>query len=147
MVVTWRGWTDWSCVVPKNEPMNCACKFPEMPYLTLRGLCKDSRFERVYIPQNFHANGQLMYYGILKSRISYREEGWHLIAEDENTTALSQARKVFLLLLIILIVIVIILFIILMIKKLILKRFPSSWANPNGSYTGRALSAVAEKTL
>ena len=80
--------------------MNCACKFPEMPYLTLRGLCKDSRFERVYIPQNFHANGQLMYYGILKSRIEYTEEGWHLIAEDENTTALSQARKVFLLLLI-----------------------------------------------
>ena len=118
-----------------------------MPYLTLRGLCKDSRFERVYIPQNFHADGQLMYYGILKSRISYREEGWHLIAEDENTTALSQARKVFLLLIMILIFIVIILFIILMIKKLILKRFPSSWANPNGSYTGRALSAVAEKTL
>ena len=132
--------------MPKNEPMNCACKFPEMPYLTLRGLCKDSRFERVYIPQNFHANGQLMYYGILKSRISYREEGWHLIAEDENTTALSQARKVLFLLLIILIVIVIILFIILIIKKLI-NRFPSSWANPNGSYTGRALSAVAEKTL
>ena len=94
MVVTWRGWTDWSCVVPKSEPMNCACLFPDLPHLTLRGLCKESKFERTYLPQNFYANGQLMYYGILKSRIEYKDQGWELTTEDENTTALSKARKV-----------------------------------------------------
>ena len=94
MLVTWRGWTAWSCVVPKNEPMNCPCLFPQMPYLTMRGLCKDSKLERVYIPQNYQANGQLMYYGILKSRIEYTgDEGWRLRTGD-NTTAVSKARKV-----------------------------------------------------
>ena len=93
MLVTWRGWTAWSCVVPKSEPMNCPCLFPQMPYLTMRGLCKDSKLERVYIPQNYHANGQMMYYGILKSRIEYGDEGWRLRTGD-NTTAVSKARKV-----------------------------------------------------
>ena len=93
MVVMWRGWTAWSCVVPKSEPMNCACLFPQMPYLTMRGLCKDSKLERIYLPQNYHANGQLMYYGILKSRIEYVDQGWRLRTRD-NTTAVSKAKKV-----------------------------------------------------
>ena len=56
-------------------------------------LCKDSKIEREYIPQNYHVNGQLMYYGILKSRIEYGDEGWRLRTGD-NTTAVSKARKV-----------------------------------------------------
>ena len=94
MLVTWRGWTAWSCNVPKSEPMNCPCLFHQMPYLTMRGLCKESKLERIYIPQNYHVNGQLMYYGILKSRIEYNgEEGWRLRTGD-NATAVSKARKV-----------------------------------------------------
>ena len=87
MLVTWRGWTTWSCGVPM--PLRC----PQVGYLTMRGLCKDSKLERVYIPQNYHVNGQLMYYGILKSRIEYVDEGWRLRTGD-NTTAVSKARKV-----------------------------------------------------
>ena len=89
LVVTWGGWSNWAC--SDSQPISCACKFASKPYLTLRGLCKDSNLERRYLPINDPADGQLIYYGLLKSRIDYAGRRWSLRAA--NTTATSKATK------------------------------------------------------
>ena len=93
MVVTWRGWSDWQCSTTVVARMNCACHFPSKPFLLLRGLCQDSHLETLYLPDNRPSDGQLMFFGLSKSRIDHVGRKWHL-KTAENTTATSGAGKV-----------------------------------------------------
>ena len=69
----------------------CACHFPERPFLTLRGLCKDSHIDQTYLPQNHPLDGRTTYYGNTKSyaRFDAKDNQWTLKTFLYNTTALS----------------------------------------------------------
>ena len=41
----------------------CSCHFPEYPFLTMRGLCKDSFLDQTYLPQNSPLDGETTFYG------------------------------------------------------------------------------------
>ena len=71
----------------------CACQFPELPFLTLRGLCKDSNIDQTYLPQNNPYTGRITYYGNIKTYSTFLKEDnqWKMEMSLYNTTATSDA--------------------------------------------------------
>ena len=70
----------------------CSCDFVEHPFLTLRGLCKDSYLDQTYLPQNGPVDGETTYYG---NRISFAkflkdELQWRIATSVYNITAMSK---------------------------------------------------------
>ena len=70
----------------------CSCHFPEHPFLTLRGLCKDSNLDQTYLPQNHPLDGETTYYG---NRISFArflkdDIQWKIETHVYKTTATSK---------------------------------------------------------
>ena len=71
----------------------CSCSFPKQPYLTLRGLCRDSYIDQTYLPKNNPVDGEISFYGNIKAQASYlaKSNKWKMNVALFNTTALSVA--------------------------------------------------------
>ena len=71
----------------------CSCDFPEHPFLTLRGRCKDSFLDHTYLPQNSPLDGETTFYGNAKTIASFLRDDnqWKMESKFYNTTALSKA--------------------------------------------------------
>ena len=82
---------DWPCQVPKGQLMFCTCHFPTRPYLLLRGLCRDSNIDRMYLPQNDPVHGDLTIYGLEDTTIQVKDKQWTLSVTPENTSASTEA--------------------------------------------------------
>ena len=65
--------------------------------LKLRGLCPKSNLDRYYVLKNNENNGQLVYYGLQRTKLVYDEAllQWvaHTLGNKENTSASSKASK------------------------------------------------------
>ena len=90
---TWPGWVEWTCEVTKEAPIMCLCEKDEPVYLTLRGLCKDSNIDRVWVTRNIEA--ELFYLGIQNTEMwyDYDENHWNIktTGKSENTRAMSDS--------------------------------------------------------
>ena len=84
------GYVNWPCVY--NGDKYCGCHSPEQPFLSLRGLCKDSHIDQTYLPQNSHLDGELAYFGNTQTyaRFLREENQWKIEMFLFNTTAVSQ---------------------------------------------------------
>ena len=88
------GFANWPCQQTGGSGgWYCSCSFPKQPYLTLRGLCKDSHIDQTYLPKNNPVNGDNTYYGNIKAHASYLRESnkWKMDMALFNTTAMSVA--------------------------------------------------------
>ena len=45
---TVQGWHDWFCSINPEVEITCACEHPQQMVLQLRGLCPESRLDRLY---------------------------------------------------------------------------------------------------
>ena len=70
----------------------CSCDFVKHPFLTLRGLCKDSNLDQTYLPQNSPLDGETTFYGNRKSvaRFFKDENQWKIETHVFNTAAVSK---------------------------------------------------------
>ena len=74
-----EGYNNLPCLV--KDEMYCSCQFTEeRPILSLRGLCKDSHIDQIYMPHNNPLDGELAYYGNSKTRAIFLdgENQWGL---------------------------------------------------------------------
>ena len=88
------GFANWPCKQTGGSGgWYCSCSFPQQPYLTLRGLCKDSNIDQTYLPKNNPVDGGITYYGNIKAQASYlsKSNKWKMDTALFNTTALSVA--------------------------------------------------------
>ena len=88
------GYVSWTCQQTGGSGgWFCACQFPELPFLTLRGLCKDSNIDQTYLPQNNPYTGRITYYGNIKTYSTFLKEDnqWKMEMFLYNTTATSDA--------------------------------------------------------
>ena len=93
-----EGFVNWQCNI--RSGFYCGCHFPERPILSLRGLCKESHIDQIYSPQNSPLDGELVYYGNIKTYARFLREDklWKLGVFVYNTAALSkEAGKRFML--------------------------------------------------
>ena len=86
----WNKTIPWNCAGSSNE-FYCTCHFKEKPYLSLRGLCKDSNIDLMYLPQNHPRRGILTINGLRKTQMQFVEQKWTLSGLTENTTGYSNA--------------------------------------------------------
>ena len=84
-----EGYGNWACSV--GSGLYCSCQFPEKPTLFLRGLCKDSHIDQVYLPQNSPQDGELSYFGNSKTQARFvRDDNqWKIEVFLYNTSAIS----------------------------------------------------------
>ena len=85
-------YVNWQCVqTVAFDGWHCSCHFPAPPFLTLRGLCKDSNIDQTYLPQNSPITGHLDYYGTVKTQAMFLrdEQQWMMKMIVFNTTATS----------------------------------------------------------
>ena len=88
------GYVSWTCQQSGGSGgWFCSCQFPQHPFLTLRGLCKDSNIDQTYLPQNNPRTGRITYYGNVKTYTTFLKEDnqWKMRMSLYNTTALSDA--------------------------------------------------------
>ena len=73
-----NGYGNFPCF--HDDGFYCSCHFPERPILSLRGLCKDSHIDQIYMPHNNPLDGELAYYGNSKTRAIFLdgENQWGL---------------------------------------------------------------------
>jgi hypothetical protein len=92
LVVPWGGWSEWVC---HSDLILCACQYLARPYLTLRGLCKKTNVDTIYVPKNDPADGQLTFYGLKNSVIKFEDNSWKIkvIGIEEKTTAVTNSSK------------------------------------------------------
>ena len=87
------GLGNWYC---ENTSLGgglfCSCQFPEYPFLTMRGLCKDPFLDQTYLPQNSPLDGETTFYGNRKSVARFMKEDfeWRIETNVYNTTAVSK---------------------------------------------------------
>ena len=79
--------------MPDDYRVFCTCFFPTRPYLTLRGLCKKSNIDRMYLPQNHPIHGDLTIYGLMDTTIEIVDNKWMLSVIPSNNTGFSKAKK------------------------------------------------------
>ena len=48
--------------------------FTEHPFLSLRGLCKDSYLDQIYLPQNSPINGETTFYGTIGTYVGFQKD-------------------------------------------------------------------------
>ena len=92
------GWTtamiNWRCLQTAGYGgFYCSCDFGvKHPFLTLRGLCKDSYLDQTYLPQNSPLDGETTFYGNTKSFASFQRDDsqWKIETNVFNTTAMSK---------------------------------------------------------
>ena len=88
-----KGYGNFPC---RNfDPAFCTCQFSEHPFLTLRGLCKESYIDQTYLPKNNPTNGELMYNGNIGSNAQFLNEDnqWKIDSAFYNFTAVSDAAS------------------------------------------------------
>ena len=87
----WGGWLQWTCSVTKEAPIMCLCEKEDPVFLTLRGLCKDSNIDTVWVTRNIQA--ELFYLGIQNTEMwyDYSKKHWKIrtTGRSEHTRALS----------------------------------------------------------
>ena len=83
--------------VSETVQRHCVCQNKKQPELRLRGLCPKSNFDQYYILKNDEASGQMIYYGLKRTKVFYTEAMLKWTAEvlgtKEETTATSKASK------------------------------------------------------
>ena len=87
------GFTNQYCTHTAAEGgFYCSCYFPKHPFLTLRGLCKDSYLDQTYLPQNSPKDGETTFYGNRKSSARFLKDDiqWKIETFVYNTTAVSK---------------------------------------------------------
>ena len=84
------GMANWYCL-HTGGGWRCSCSFIKEPFLMLRGLCKDSRMDQTYLPQNSPVDGETTYYGNRKSFAKFlkADNQWKLETYVYGTTAIS----------------------------------------------------------
>ena len=95
LVPLWDGWNDWSCIINKAQPINCACEHHNQMYLQLRGLCPDSNIDLYYVPRNKKNSGSVILIGLKNTVIEYDRESlvWMISVHGipQNTSATSDS--------------------------------------------------------
>ena len=85
---------NWRCLQTAGYGgFYCSCDFGvKHPFLTLRGLCKDSYLDQTYLPQNSPLDGETTFYGNTKSFASFQRDDsqWKIETNVFNTTAISK---------------------------------------------------------
>ena len=87
------GYSNWPCLqTGAYGGWYCTCHFPDPPFLRLRGLCKDSYIDRIYMPYNSPIDAETTYYGnsLTHARFLKEDNEWKIEALVLNTTALSK---------------------------------------------------------
>ena len=87
------GYSNWPCLqTGAYGGWYCTCHFPDPPFLRLRGLCKDSYIDRIYMPYNSPVDAETTYYGnsLTHARFLKEDNEWKIEALVLNTTALSK---------------------------------------------------------
>ena len=87
------GFANWPCLQTGGYGgWYCTCHFPDPPFLRLRGLCKDSYIDRIYMPYNSPIDAETTYYGnsLSRARFLKKDNEWKIEALVLNTTALSK---------------------------------------------------------
>ena len=87
------GYSNWPCLqTGAYGGWYCTCHFPDPPFLRLRGLCKDSYIDRIYMPYNSPVDAETTYYGNILTHARFLKEDneWKMEALVFNTTALSK---------------------------------------------------------
>ena len=81
---------NWYCL-HTGGGWRCSCDFIEHPFLTLRGLCKDSYIDQTFISQNSPIDGETTYYGNRKSFAKFlkADNQWRMDTYVYGTTAVS----------------------------------------------------------
>ena len=84
------GKANWYCI-HTGGGWRCSCSFVKPPFLTLRGLCLDSRIDQTWMPYNSPLDGETTYYGNRKSfaRFLKADNQWKLETYVYGTTAIS----------------------------------------------------------
>ena len=85
------GMANWYCL-HTGGGWRCSCHFEhEHPFLTLRGLCKDSYIDQTFISQNSPIDGETTYYGNRKSFAKFlkADNQWRMDTYVYGTTAVS----------------------------------------------------------
>ena len=88
-----EGYSNFECSYTGGAGgLFCACDFSKQPFLKLRGRCKDSFLDWLYLPQNSPWDGQTTYYGNVKTiaRFVSDDNQWMMKSNFYNTTALSK---------------------------------------------------------
>ena len=63
-----EGYVNYECSTTEGDVLfSCSCDFPKLPFLTLRGRCKDSFLDHTYLPQNNPLDGETTFYGTSKT--------------------------------------------------------------------------------
>ena len=71
---------NWGCFmnddpcVSETVQRHCVCQNMHQPMLKLRGLCSKSNMDKYYIPKNDEASGQMIYYGLQRTKVFYNEQ-------------------------------------------------------------------------
>ena len=83
---------NWECEVSGGRGGRfCACHFPKRPFLLLRGLCKDSHLDQLYLPRNERVQRTITYYGTVRSTAMFNGTFWQMKTAFFKTTAVSDA--------------------------------------------------------
>ena len=89
-----KGLINFYCTYTSAERRGfyCSCDLPEQPFLTLRGLCRDSYLDQLYLPQNSPLDAETTFYGnrISVARFLKEESQWKIKSNGYNTSALSK---------------------------------------------------------
>ena len=72
----------------------CGCHFPIRPFLLLRGLCKNSHLDQLYLPRNERVHRTLTYYGTVRTVATFNGTFWRMETNFFNATAFSDAPDV-----------------------------------------------------
>ena len=84
---------NWGCQISGGRGgRQCSCHFPMRPYLRLRGLCKNSNFDQLYLPRN--AFRTIAYYGTIRTLAMFNGTFWQMKTNYFNTTAFSNAPDI-----------------------------------------------------
>ena len=84
------GKANWYCI-HTGGGWRCSCSFLKPPFLTMRGLCADSRIDQTWMPYNSPLDGETTYYGNRKSfaRFLKADNQWRMDTYVYNTVAMS----------------------------------------------------------
>ena len=75
----------------KEAPIMCLCQKDDPAYLTLRGLCKDSNIDNVWVTRNIRA--ELFYLGIRNTEMWYDYNHKHWNIKTTGTPELTRAQS------------------------------------------------------
>ena len=86
---------NWECQISGGRGGRyCGCQFPARPFLFLRGLCKDSHLDQLYLPRNERVHRAITYYGTVRTVAMFNGTFWRMETKFFNATAFSDAPDV-----------------------------------------------------